>query len=344
VTGSESCIDILSNAGGSGMKITNNLFKLSGTGAAFGIHADIPGESLGTEGSPIVIADNSFNIRTTGSFAFGIDLRNMGFGNDIFATITGNDISTGIRGDTYVYGIYLYADGGKIGSEARPTILSGNRMTIKSDNYSASGILLYAENDVFTAVTNNDLSGGIMGNNSFAMGIGIVSNNGNLGSETRPVIISGNSILAWTETHSAYGIRLQVYNGDLFAGISGNKIDLFSAWNAYGVNFVANSDLFTAITGNEMDIFGVNSAWGALLGSVTGVIGNSTAPTLFQNNSGTITCGNNSYLLELESGAAGSYVDWTGNSFDVFGDVWSGNYPGANGPVYLDGYGGTITP
>ena len=47
----------------------------------------------------------------------------------------------------------------------------------------------------------------------------------------------------------------------------------------------------------------------------------------------------------LNGGTASSYVNWTGNSFDVlFGGVWSGNYPGANGPVYLNGYGGTITP
>ena len=99
-----------------------------------------------------------------------------------------------------------------------------------------------------------------------------------------------------------------------------------------------------------MNVFAENDdAWGAYIRSSLGIaiIGSPTTPTLFRNNSGTVGSfsGGNSYLMELRDGVAGSYVEWTGNTFDVFvGGVWSGNYPGANGPVYLNGYGGIITP
>lgn len=64
---------------------------------------------------------------------------------------------------------------------------------------------------------------------------------------------------------------------------------------------------------------------------------------LFRNNSGTIDLGTNAYMLELYHGAATSYVDWTGSSFDVLG-IWSGNYLTTNDPIYLNGYLGTIVP
>jgi len=501
VTGSDYCIDILAGAGGSGIKITNNLFEMSRAGDAHGIHSNIAG-SLGTEQNPIIIANNSFNIRSTVSTAYGIDLRNVGAGNDIFAKITNNDMSWGIWGNDYAYGIYLYsgsagigteispvtvsgnrmavtgrnsnaygirlnsendlfavitnndmsggiwgddyaygiylssfsggigtetspliisgnpmavtssngnANGmdfgamndifaditnndmskgiwgdyaygislssinGGIGSQRRPAIVSGNRMIVGSDLISASGISLYADDDIFAAVTNNDMSGGIWSNGSGADCIYIVSNNGNLGSETRPVIVSGNRMIARDNNNSAYGIYLYadgdlfvgitgnemkvispsnavgVYSlaiGDLFAAVTGNEMELFAADDAYGVFFQANGDLFAAVTDNEMEVFAADDASGAYLRCAAGAIGSLTAPTLFQNNSGLIVSsgGNDSYLLELDGGIASSYVNWTGNSFDVFGGVWSGNYPGANGPVYLNGYGGIITP
>jgi hypothetical protein len=371
VNGSYYCIDIQLGSGNSGMKITNNVFNMSRVDDAYGINADIAG-SLGTEQNPIIIANNSFNIRSTWGLAFGINLRNGGAGNDIFATITGNDMSAGIWGD-YAYGITLTSTGGRIGSQRRPAIVSGNRIIAGSDLISASGISISAQYDVFADVTNNDMSGGIWSNSNGADCIYIVSVSGNLGTKTRPVIVSGNRMIARDNNNSAYGIYLfadgdlfvgitgnemkvispdnayGVYSlaiGDLFAAVTGNEMEVFATDDAYGVYFQANGDLFAAVTGNEMDVFAADDAWGAYLRCAAGVIGSLTAPTLFIGNSGTIgsSSGNNIYLLELDGGTAGSYVNWTGNSFEVFGDVWSGNYPFANGPVYLNGYGGIITP
>jgi len=64
---------------------------------------------------------------------------------------------------------------------------------------------------------------------------------------------------------------------------------------------------------------------------------------LFRNNSGVIGLETNNYMQELRGGTAASDVNWAGSFFDVLG-IWSGNYPAAGGPIYLNVYGGTITP
>jgi Inverse autotransporter, beta-domain len=312
-------IEIQLGAGNSGMKITDNVFKVFSGTVAYGIGTPIIdiATPLGTEQNPIIIANNSFEIRSAAADAYGVYLRNTGAGNDIFASVSGNDMLTGIWGGNSAYGIYIGSMGGILGSAGRPAIVSGNRMIARADNLSAYGVSLYGYNGVFAAVTNNDMSGGIWANSLGAVGIRIASNNGDLGEETRPVIISGNRMTVKSDNLSATGIVL-------------------SAW----------FDLFAGISSNEMDVLADGDAYGAFLRSILGTIGTSTTPTLFRNNSGKIGFfgGNDSYLMELRGGVAGSYVDWTGNSINVFGGIWTGNYPATPGPVFLNGYGGTITP
>ncbi len=285
------CIDILAGAGGSGIRITNNLFEISRAWFAVGINSTFTG-SLGTERNPAIISGNTFNIESTGNVAYGIHLYTYGADNDIFAKITGNDMSGGILGDTESCGIYLISStGSNIGSETRPVIISGNTINVRSNNNGACGIHFYTPDYIFAEISKNYMSN-----------------------------IQGNSY--------AVGCLLYVVNGGIFADINKNYMNVVSNTNAYGA-YLRSGNL----------------------------IGNASLTTRFNGNYGTIDGAITRYILWLEDagGTTSSYVNWAGNVFTPENggapSVWSGNYPnpypanpGLVDSIDITNFGGTIIP
>ncbi|MBN1574899.1 MAG: hypothetical protein JW984_17015, partial [Deltaproteobacteria bacterium] len=163
---------------------------------------------------------------------------------------------------------------------------------------------------------------------------------GNLGSETRPVIISGNSIDATStgnevfgifilrtgagasdiysvitgnkmlnlqSNNAAYGIRLYSFNGSIGSAaspviISGNLLDVTSNANiAYGTFLHSSGNIFANIKHNYMDVTAATNAYGGNLESGSGIIGDVTSlATSFYKNAGTIIGTNNRYMLILD--------------------------------------------
>jgi hypothetical protein len=347
---------------------------ISGYDNAFGIYLSSISGDIGSETSPVTISGNRMVVTSRDVLAFGIRIWAV---YDIFAAVTGNDMSGGIWGDNRAYGIYINSGSG-IGSETAPVTISGNRMAVKSGN-NAYGIYIIADNDLFAKITGNDMSGGISGDWS-AYGIYFDSLSGGIGSEACPVTVSGNRMVVTGRNNDAYGIYITAVN-DIFAKITGNDMSggISGAWPAYGIYLnssgggigsettpvtisgnhmavksgnanalgiyiITDNDLFAAICGNRMDILAANDAWGAYLHSFSGAIGSAATPTLFQNNSGTITGLISRYMLWIEDAVSGSSVNWAGSSFTPVGGGWSGNYPVNTWWIQDNLIGGTITP
>jgi len=292
VTGDNHCIDILN---GNGVKITNNEFKISFGGLAYGIRADI-GTGIGTAANPIIIANNSFDVTSTGDNAYGINLHATNV-DGIFAKIIGNDMSNTIWGADNAYGIVLAASGGGvIGSETSPVIILGNPMTVTGEDNDAYGILLNADRDIFAYVTKNDMSNTIEGAivSGAVYGIRLNSSLGNIGSETRPVIISGNPMTVTANNGDAYGISIE----NSAAAPAGN--------------------IFAAITNNDMTgmIRADDEARGINLESISGNVGSATTPVIISGNPMIVTGYN--------SDAYGVNI-WAGDN--LFAGI-TGNYMG----------------
>ncbi|MBN1574159.1 MAG: inverse autotransporter beta domain-containing protein, partial [Deltaproteobacteria bacterium] len=386
------CIEIINGSGGTGIKITNNTFTLTNALSAYGIRADI-GADIGSEGNPIIIANNTFDIESTGENAYGIGLATPGnifakitkndmsntiegdsngagiyldasgaigsattplivsgnpinvrgntgdawgirinAGSDIFAYVTGNDMSNSIWADTEAYGIYIYSSSGGLGSEARPIIVAGNPMKVYSDIFGACGAYLFANSDIFADVVENDMSNTIEAS-EWAYGVLIRSINGNIGSETKPVVVSKNPMTVTSNITDAYGISIEASavapNGDIFAVVTENDMTgmVRGNDNAYGINFLspngnvgsetspvivsgnpmfvtgynsngyginiwAGNNLFAAITGNYMgetasggsSIHGELEAYGIRLRAVNGSMGSAACPVIVSGN------------------------------------------------------------
>jgi hypothetical protein len=348
--------------------------RIWGDNRTYGIYLISGDGNSGSETSPVTISGNRMAVTSGNDEAYGIY---FGAHDDLFAAITDNDMSGGISGYDNAFGIYLSSISGDIGSETSPVTISGNRMVVTSRDVLAFGIRIWAVYDIFAAVTGNDMSGGIWGDNR-AYGIYINSGSG-IGSETAPVTISGNR-MAVKSGNNAYGIYI-IADNDLFAKITGNDMSggISGAWPAYGIYLnssgggigsettpvtisgnhmavksgnanalgiyiITDNDLFAAICGNRMDILAANDAWGAYLHSFSGAIGSAATPTLFQNNSGTITGLISRYMLWIEDAVSGSSVNWAGSSFTPVGGGWSGNYPVNTWWIQDNLIGGTITP
>ena len=270
------------------------------TNNANGIRLDAGGY-IGSETSPVIISGNPMTVKADngvggGNNAYGILLS---ANNDVYATITGNDMLNSIWGNRYATGIYLSANN-SIGSEMRPVIISGNPMTVTANVDNASGITLYANSgDIFATIVGNDMSNTIWGNRN-AHGINLGSPTGNIGSETRPLIISGNPMTVTAVNEDAYGIRLDVAN-DIFANVKRNYMNITSTGAvAYGGYMEA----------------------GNLIGDVTSLA------SFFYKNSGTVNGATDRYMLYLDTGnpSGGNFVNWAGSSFTPLGGAWSGNY------------------
>ena len=214
--------------------------------------------------TPVIIDNNSLIVTSTDNYAWGVYLEAVG---SVFADITNNDLSGGIIGDEFTTGIFVWSDSsiGRNGSVIAPMLIDNNILTVTSIAYPAGGVYLFAQDDLFTEITNNDMTGGITG----------------------------------VDTYGAY------------------------------------------------------------LMSLTSIIGNASFPALFQNNSGTIDGANERYILYLATGVVGggNNVDWTSNTFTPAGGdgTWDGNYDAGetlpqsltdeNQPIYTNlGVGDTLSP
>jgi len=325
--------------------------------------------NIGSETNPVIISGNPMFVTADVYDAYGIFIDTFGTDKSIFAAITGNDMSNSIWGDDNAYGIYLRSWGGSVGSETRPLIISGNPMAVTSDNLNAYGIYLEADEDIFTAITGNDLSNTIAAG-LMACGVHLQSYSGYIGSETNPVVIAGNpmtvtsldeavgigiegdldvfgiikdNIMDVSGVNLTGGIGIASYSGSIGSAISqfiiyNNSITASSTNDDVGaVGMDAANNVFTTIKRNYMNLTsGTADAAGAYI-VAGGLIGDVTSlATYFINNYGTITGGNDDFILYLTTGTptGGNYVIWGGNSFTTVGN-WDGNH-GPNNEVHLD--------
>jgi len=342
--------------------ILGNSFDVTGPGDSYGIRFyDSADSFIGSESNPVIISGNRMTVTSTGDNAYGIRLDADEY---IFAKIVGNDMSNTITANDNAYGIRLNSAGGSIGSETRPVIVSGNPLAVTSFSFTAIGIMFNSNNDIFAAITGNNMSNSITGNDA---GIGVYLNSagGSIGSETRPVIVSGNPLAVTSFSSTAIGIMFQS-NNDIFAAITGNNmsnsiegsLNTFGIYlnssnsaigsaaspviisgnlmrvignndNAFGIYINADAGIFANIKSNYMNITsGTDNAYGAQL-FAGGIIGDVTSlATYFIDNSGTISGVTGRYALYLNAGTpgGGNFVNWAGSSFTPVGGAWSGNY------------------
>ena len=216
------CVDIFAT-------ITDNTMDVEADGWGRGIlFNDVT--NIGSAASPVIISGN--NIFTDGvgspSGVYGIQFRAVNASDtQIFAHILRNDIS--VVGSPYGAGINFRSENsgggtsGVIGSAASPLIISGNTISVHPASGSAFGINFWAESDIFSTITGNDMSGGIAG------------------------------------TGDSYGVTLYSSTGDIFAGIGGNYMNVTSTLNdAYGGYLEAAAGIIGDITSGAT-YFGGNS-------------------------------------------------------------------------------------
>jgi len=377
--GDEHGIVIANGAGGSGIVVSNNIFDISDTGGnnAYGILADVTG-SLGTAISPVIISQNPMTVTANSGEAYGIKLEAT---EDIFARITDNDMSNTIHGDDNAVGIYMRSNSGSLGSSASPLIISQNPMAVTSDNSAALGIYLRAGQDIYSSITDNDMSGAIHGYD-FAFGISLNAVNGGIGSETAPLIISQNPMAVTSDNFEALGIYLRAgqdvfgsitdndmsgtIHGDIALGLymlSGNDIGsatspliishnpmtvTANSGEAYGVRLETDQDIFASVSENILNITAGDEAYGGWF-TAGNLIGNNTTATFFTWNSGAVNGTNARYLLWLNPGAPGNSNLTMGagvqgygtNTFPVPTGGWSGNYGVDNSVHDESGAGGS---
>jgi hypothetical protein len=297
-------------AGGSGLfaEITNNdMTGIEGEDYAFGIELFSTTGTIGSATRPVLIDSNTMTLTATNWDTYGINIHAGVSG--LFAEITNNNMTRGLGiTSTDAVGIYLISSG-DIGSAIRPLLIDNNTMSCTDNSNGAFGMYLLGNASIFAEITDNDMTGGIEGDN-YAYGIYMRSSG--IGSATRPVLIYNNPMTVTATNQNAHGIYIFAGSGGLFADISNNR----------SMNVTSN----------------LSNAWGALLETnAVGLIGNSTTHTLFQNNSGIINGSTYRYMLGLVTGDpnGGNYVDWSGNTFTAVGGGWSGNYPlPGPGPVF----------
>jgi uncharacterized membrane protein len=188
----------------------------------------------------------------------------------------------------------------------------------------------------------------------------LLSTNGNIGSETSPVVIKRNPMTVKADAGGAYGIYSYA-NYDIFATIKGNNMlgTISGSSDAYGIYLISGSgsigselrrtiiaenwmtisssssgvygirissadELFATIKDNRIYATAADAAYAAYL-SASSFIGDVTSvPTFFIDNLGTIE-GANRYLLYLATGTpgGGNWVKWNGNHFTPVGGGWA---------------------
>ena len=369
------------------LAVTGNEITVNSTGYASGVYlTTTSGMNIGALGNPVVVSGNTFTL-TGGLSAIGVAVMSGGDifadirGNDMSGGIAGG--VSGASVSDIVGGVYLVADDyidvsfrnnifGVIDGGATATItgilyvdtdtssidavISGNVAGGNiSSVYGYTGLFgLFAEDSIDAMITNNSVTGTVDGGGS-TYGMYLYADNS---SDTASIdaVISNNSITGTIDgTYEAYGMCLDA-DDYLNAEITGNEFTDISATgnDSYGIYLDSDyDDIIADITGNILNVSSSSSsagdgAYGAYL-EADGLIGNAAGTyTYFQNNSGTIDGVASRYMLYLDDGAAGSYVDWTGNTFtplDIGNPAsWSGNYPSSPGPVDTTNYGGTINP
>jgi hypothetical protein len=339
VSSGDYCINILAGSGDSGIRITNNTFFMSRAVSVYGIYADI-GSGIGTEGNPVVIAGNSFDIESTGASAFGIYIRSTGAGNDFFAEITGNDMSNSITGNANTYGIYLRSENDGMGSAASPVIVSGNLVNVVSTNSYVYGIGLRSEYSSHLNVTKN-----VMNVQAYSRATGLYAY---LHSDSLLLKFTGNDVTLKSSDSIVQGFYLDVDNGDF--GAAGNPIvikDNNFTLEAYDSTSnllwmlmdVGNEDVYMQVLGNSITFTSTGT------GSITafhfdadgGSPGNigfyPSYPVIISGNSLKFYGGNNLFInADTNNDNNYNYLLWGGNYLYNTG-TWSGNY-GPNNEVW----------
>jgi len=322
-----------------------------GNSLATGIHLMTSGGHIGSDGAnitPILLEGNSMTVTTAGEYAYGLNLIASG---SILADITSNDLSGGITGNN-AYGINMASTSGGIGFDGAsiaPVLIDDNIMTVTGVTGGGYGTLLLASGNVFSDITNNDLTGGITGE-TITYGIAIASNGGSIGydgtTNIDPLLLDTNSMVITSHTDTAWGVYLtatdyvftDIINNDLTGGITGETfaygIGIFGSVGVgyYGATIdpveLSNNDL--VVTSNTSDAMGMVLFSGQNLFSyisnndridvagdnaygaflnATSLIGSGAATTLFENNSGTIHGDTNRYMLRLTTGSVGGGSD-----------------------------------
>jgi len=268
--------------------------------------------------------------------------------NNTFGGITG-----GTSAGSYIAGLFLNADTGSIDA-----VISGNAFTGPfKDGLYTYGMALGSDDYINAEITNNTFAG-ISTTTDEVYGIALDSDSSSI-----DAVISDNIFAGLIEGPDAFGLRLEAMtsiNADItdntFAGITGNS---HSAFGMNLVSFIGN--ISADITGNTLNVtsestIAGNGAIGAYIAALGGLIGDATGTyTLFQNNSGTIDGVVSRYMLFLADSTtpSNSYVDWTGSFFTPLNSGaaagWSGNAPGAGygtmeNSIDTNNFGGTINP
>ncbi len=367
--GDVGCIEVTN---GAGVKIFDNMFKLTHGGGAegAGIYADIA--TVGSATDPIFIANNTFDIVSSGNGA-GIFFDTSC--DTVFATIVKNTINVDANGWGFGIGFEYVSN---IGSAASPVTIAGNTISMDGAGAASGTYGIYfrdigASPQIFANIKGNNVSvvGGPYGSGIYMWMEDSGGASGLIGSAASPVIVSGNTVTVQPTSGAASGINFWA-ESDIFAAITGNNmsggitgsatstgINLYSSVgnigsavrpvvvsgnvldvtstgsHAIGTYLGGGVNVFGVVKSNYMDLSASTYAAGGYFATGSGIIGDVTSlATYFVDNSGVIDCAGNRYLLYLDSGnpGGGNYVGWGHNGFTPVGGAWSGNY-GPNNEV-----------
>ncbi|MBN1573191.1 MAG: hypothetical protein JW984_08360, partial [Deltaproteobacteria bacterium] len=260
--GDVGCIEVTN---GAGVKIFNNMFRLTHSGGAEGAGIYANAATVGSATDPIFIANNTFDIVSSGNGA-GIFFDGGAGCDTVFATIVNNTIN--LDADGWGWGIgFEYVS--NIGSAASPVIVAGNTISTDATGSASGSYGIYfrdytaSGSQIFANIIGNDVSivGGPYGSGIFMWMGSSTPENGYIGSAATPVIVSGNTVSVKPGSGAA----------------------------ASGINFWARDDIFATITGNDMSggIVGshaIAASNGIRLYSDAGNAGSATNPVIISGN------------------------------------------------------------
>ncbi len=258
---------------------------ISGYGSTYGIYLNNPTAnvgSIGSEAAPVIISGNAITARGTdmyGGIGYGINIRSQ---NNLFADVTDNNMAggVGITGLAASVGIGLTSVNGSVGSAAAPVIVDNNLLHVTTTGtnltyaVSAYGVNISGKTGLFTEVTNNDMSSGIVAPR-YAYGIYLTTTTGDIGSRTLPTLISGNRLnVTATTTALTYATGYGIYEqaqADLFGHVIDNTI-IAKGYTAYAAylrtatstgtigDFASSPQVPFLFTGNSGSVDGTNAA------------------------------------------------------------------------------------